>query len=796
MLLEMAGFGAFRRETIIDFEGVEFFALTGPTGSGKSTVIDAICFALYGTVPRYSDQRLVGAAMSAGAAEARVRLTFTVGDHRYVAVRVVRRSGGSGGKVSTKEARLERVEVDGSGSEVLAGRETEMRGAVESVVGLSFDDFTRCVVLPQGAFARFLHDKPADRQALLVRLLDIGIYQRLVGRANAIASDAQRRVDRIDGQLEELASASGPPETELRERIAGLDRLRPVLEAELRSVAEARTAAADSERRIAELDVDLETLRSVVAPPHIGEQQAREQALAERAEAAAERARQAAAALEVAEEERRSLPELSVLEHARTTHGRISKGTAVVAQLARETERTAEESERSRRAADVAASALEAAQAQLDAVRRQHLAHTLADGLQPGDECPVCATTLTASPRHEEPPGLEPAEEAVRRSTSSRQAAEREAQAAATQHADVNARHRAATQRLAELTEEVAAWPDPAVVDTTIEQVTAATRRIDQAPRRTTPRCARRGRAADALAEQRARAEQDAAALHRQRDAVIRFGPLVPDGDLASRWLRLARWAAERADDVTAARRRAPKRTHRELGARHRTRRRAPRRPDARRGRRGRGAACARPRTGPRRGATRARGRCGGTGRRPPVRARTPRPGTHRVRRVGSATEGRPVPAVAGRIDLRRDRRPSVDDPARSVEPAVLLDTSEAGEFVVVDTPPPTIVDPCALSGGETFQASLALALAVSEHVMELSATTGRTSLESIFLDEGFGTLDETSLDIVASTIEALRDDGRMVGIVTHIRELSDRVPVRFRVHKDASGASVVRDGS
>ena len=100
------------------------------------------------------------------------------------------------------------------------------------------------------------------------------------------------------------------------------------------------------------------------------------------------------------------------------------------------------------------------------------------------------------------------------------------------------------------------------------------------------------------------------------------------------------------------------------------------------------------------------------------------------------------------------------------------------------------------LSGGETFQASLALALAVSEHVMELSVTTGRTSLESIFLDEGFGTLDETSLDIVASTIEALRDDGRMVGIVTHIRELSDRVPVRFRVHKDASGASVVRDGS
>ena len=67
--IEMSGFGAFREPTVIDLADVEFFALVGPTGSGKSTVIDAICFALYGSVPRYDDKRLVGSAMSLGRVE-------------------------------------------------------------------------------------------------------------------------------------------------------------------------------------------------------------------------------------------------------------------------------------------------------------------------------------------------------------------------------------------------------------------------------------------------------------------------------------------------------------------------------------------------------------------------------------------------------------------------------------------------------------------------------------------------------------------------------------------------------
>ena len=63
--------------------------------------------------------------------------------------------------------------------------------------------------------------------------------------------------------------------------------------------------------------------------------------------------------------------------------------------------------------------------------------------------------------------------------------------------------------------------------------------------------------------------------------------------------------------------------------------------------------------------------------------------------------------------------------------------------------------------------------------------------LDAIFLDEGFGTLDPETLDVVAATIENLGQSGRMVGVVTHVSELAARVPVRFVVRKGA-GTSVV----
>ena len=98
------------------------------------------------------------------------------------------------------------------------------------------------------------------------------------------------------------------------------------------------------------------------------------------------------------------------------------------------------------------------------------------------------------------------------------------------------------------------------------------------------------------------------------------------------------------------------------------------------------------------------------------------------------------------------------------------------------------------LSGGETFQASLALALALSSQISAL-ATAGAARLDSIFLDEGFGTLDGETLEVVATTLETLAQGSRMVGVVTHVTALAERVPVRYRVARNARTSTVAREG-
>src|SRR6266540_3792087 len=107
--LDLAGFAVFREETTVDFTGADFFALVGPTGAGKSTVLDAICFALYGTVPRWVDRRSVANALAPSCPEARVRLIFESAGRRYAANRVVRRVGRAGTRVEAAHAGLERL---------------------------------------------------------------------------------------------------------------------------------------------------------------------------------------------------------------------------------------------------------------------------------------------------------------------------------------------------------------------------------------------------------------------------------------------------------------------------------------------------------------------------------------------------------------------------------------------------------------------------------------------------------------------------------------------------------------
>ena len=91
------------------------------------------------------------------------------------------------------------------------------------------------------------------------------------------------------------------------------------------------------------------------------------------------------------------------------------------------------------------------------------------------------------------------------------------------------------------------------------------------------------------------------------------------------------------------------------------------------------------------------------------------------------------------------------------------------------------------LSGGESFLTSLALALALSE------LSRGRSQLNSLFLDEGFGTLDAETLDIAIAALEGLRMQGRNIFLISHIQELTRRLPVKINVNKQGNGSSSVK---
>ena len=104
---------------------------------------------------------------------------------------------------------------------------------------------------------------------------------------------------------------------------------------------------------------------------------------------------------------------------------------------------------------------------------------------------------------------------------------------------------------------------------------------------------------------------------------------------------------------------------------------------------------------------------------------------------------------------------------------------SEALELQVLDTwQGDNVRDTKTLSGGEGFLVSLALALALSDLVSH------KTSIESLFLDEGFGTLDSETLDTALNALDQLNASGKMIGVISHIEAMKERIPVQIKVQK------------
>jgi DNA repair protein SbcC/Rad50 len=204
--LEIAGLNSFRRKQVIEFGALledGLFGIFGPTGSGKSTILDAITLALYGRVKRAPGGK--GGVINVREKSCSVSFTFEVdcdGDRaRYRVERVL--ASGKNDSVQTKRSRL--IKFDGETEVPIAEKQSEIDEKILELLGIQYDEFLRAVVLPQGAFSDFLSLKPKDRAGVLQRLFGLQeLGHRLATRLKAESDRLKTTRAGIEGRLAEL----------------------------------------------------------------------------------------------------------------------------------------------------------------------------------------------------------------------------------------------------------------------------------------------------------------------------------------------------------------------------------------------------------------------------------------------------------------------------------------------------------------------------------------------------------------------------------------------------------------
>lgn len=191
--LELEGFTCFKqRQNPLDLDGLDLFAISGPTGAGKSSLLDAMIFALFGKVPRL--RQGLGELISLGSERAAVRLDFALAERRFRIFRALHH------KRSTS-AQLDE-QVDGVYVSLSEGvRETDRH--IQELLGLDYETFIRAVILPQGDFAAFLKSSPAKQREMLRKLLRLDVYEDMRALARRRAQELATRLNEGERRLQE-----------------------------------------------------------------------------------------------------------------------------------------------------------------------------------------------------------------------------------------------------------------------------------------------------------------------------------------------------------------------------------------------------------------------------------------------------------------------------------------------------------------------------------------------------------------------------------------------------------------
>ena len=211
--LKICGLQSFREEQEVDFARLSYggmFGIFGKTGSGKSTILDAMTLALYGEVGRGQGRGKKNGIINEKEDSASVSLEFSIGSgadsKRYRVERKYKKDKDN----ITKPVTIRLMETPLAGdATVLADSEESVTQKVTTLLGITADDFVRAVVLPQGKFAEFLMLKADQRRAMLERLFKLGKFgEQLGSKLKKCRAEISERENKLDGELNGLGDAS------------------------------------------------------------------------------------------------------------------------------------------------------------------------------------------------------------------------------------------------------------------------------------------------------------------------------------------------------------------------------------------------------------------------------------------------------------------------------------------------------------------------------------------------------------------------------------------------------------
>ena len=250
--LRLAHFGPYRDEVVLDFESLErLFLVCGPTGAGKTTLFDALTYALYertpGTRGNLGDQ--LASHHAPEGSVPRVSLRFSLGSQQWRVTRHLKhrvlKQRGEGWRDQDAQVLLE-IKKEGLW-EAIPGKRSEINLKLEELIGLSAEEFSKIVVLPQGDFQRFLEASSNDREKMLQKLFPVEAYDQMVEALKNRAKGVEEARSRWEDKWDELQAKLGPGTGE-----------RPVLEAAWAEADTLARQAAQAEAQASEQVVRLQ----------------------------------------------------------------------------------------------------------------------------------------------------------------------------------------------------------------------------------------------------------------------------------------------------------------------------------------------------------------------------------------------------------------------------------------------------------------------------------------------------------------------------------------------------------